>query len=204
MPPCAYFNVAGAAEGLRRHSRRIAPAETHLIPLILDVALGRRASIRIYGDDYPTPDEPAFATTFTSRIWPTRTCWRWPRWPAEAVQRPPRLQLGNGQGSVCETLWSRRVALRTPHSGGDSSAAAGRPSGAGSKLRKGRARAGMEAPIYESRRHHSHRVDLASEALSRVEGRLLYQLGAPVPRIWGPGIAQILATPSRAFQEIGG
>ena len=30
--------------------------ESHLIPLILDVALGRRASIRIYGDDYATPD----------------------------------------------------------------------------------------------------------------------------------------------------
>ncbi len=30
--------------------------ETHLIPLVLDVALGRRPSIRIYGDDYPTPD----------------------------------------------------------------------------------------------------------------------------------------------------
>jgi UDP-glucose 4-epimerase len=27
-----------------------------LIPLILDVALGRRQSIKIYGDDYPTPD----------------------------------------------------------------------------------------------------------------------------------------------------
>jgi UDP-glucose 4-epimerase len=27
-----------------------------LIPLVLDVALGRRASIRIYGEDYPTPD----------------------------------------------------------------------------------------------------------------------------------------------------
>ncbi len=30
--------------------------ESHLIPLILDVALGRRQSIRIYGNDYPTPD----------------------------------------------------------------------------------------------------------------------------------------------------
>jgi UDP-glucose 4-epimerase len=30
--------------------------ESHLIPLVLDVALGRRASIRIYGEDYPTPD----------------------------------------------------------------------------------------------------------------------------------------------------
>ena len=30
--------------------------ETHLIPLILDVALGRREKIFIYGDDYDTPD----------------------------------------------------------------------------------------------------------------------------------------------------
>ncbi len=52
-----YFNVAGAAEGpegiVRGESHE---PESHLIPLILDVALGRRASIRIYGDDYPTPD----------------------------------------------------------------------------------------------------------------------------------------------------
>jgi UDP-glucose 4-epimerase len=37
-----YFNVAGA--------------ESHLIPLILDVALGRREKIKIFGQDYPTPD----------------------------------------------------------------------------------------------------------------------------------------------------
>ena len=52
-----YFNVAGAAEGpegiVRGESHQ---PETHLIPLVLDVALGRRALIRIYGDDYPTPD----------------------------------------------------------------------------------------------------------------------------------------------------
>lgn len=52
-----YFNVAGAAEGsegiVRGESHQ---PETHLIPLILDVALGRRTSIRMYGEDYPTPD----------------------------------------------------------------------------------------------------------------------------------------------------
>src|SRR6185312_14673231 len=47
-----YFNVAGALPG-RGESHE---PETHLIPLILDVALGRRKSIRIYGTDYPTPD----------------------------------------------------------------------------------------------------------------------------------------------------
>lgn len=47
-----YFNVAGAIAG-RGESHE---PESHLIPLILDVALGRRNNIRIYGTDYPTPD----------------------------------------------------------------------------------------------------------------------------------------------------
>jgi UDP-glucose 4-epimerase len=47
-----YFNVAGAAAG-RGEAHE---PESHLIPLVLDVALGRRKQIRIYGDDYPTPD----------------------------------------------------------------------------------------------------------------------------------------------------
>jgi len=52
-----YFNVAGAPEGPDGVTRGEAHApETHLIPLVLDVALGRRKSIKIFGDDYPTPD----------------------------------------------------------------------------------------------------------------------------------------------------
>lgn len=52
-----YFNVAGAPEtpeGITRGEAH--DPESHLIPLILDVAMGRRASIRIYGDDYGTGD----------------------------------------------------------------------------------------------------------------------------------------------------
>jgi UDP-glucose 4-epimerase len=52
-----YFNVAGAPEGPNGVTRgEMHQPESHLIPLILDVALGRRDSIRIYGEDYPTPD----------------------------------------------------------------------------------------------------------------------------------------------------
>ena len=52
-----YFNVAGAPEGPGGITRGEAhEPESHLIPLVLDVALGRRKSIRIYGDDYATPD----------------------------------------------------------------------------------------------------------------------------------------------------
>ena len=47
-----YFNVAGAYGG---HGERHDP-ESHLIPLVLQVAQGRRPSIAVYGDDYPTPD----------------------------------------------------------------------------------------------------------------------------------------------------
>jgi len=52
-----YFNVAGAHEGPAGITRGEAhEPETHLIPLVLDVALGRRPSIHIFGDDYPTHD----------------------------------------------------------------------------------------------------------------------------------------------------
>lgn len=47
-----YFNVAGAIEG-RGEAHE---PESHLIPLVLDVALGRRKSIKVFGTDYPTPD----------------------------------------------------------------------------------------------------------------------------------------------------
>ncbi len=49
-----YFNAAGAdpdAEIGELHE-----PETHLIPLILDAATGRRENIQIFGTDYPTPD----------------------------------------------------------------------------------------------------------------------------------------------------
>jgi UDP-glucose 4-epimerase len=52
-----YFNVAGAPEGPNGIIRGEAhDPESHLIPLVLDVALGRRPSIKIFGNDYPTPD----------------------------------------------------------------------------------------------------------------------------------------------------
>ncbi|HEX6303853.1 MAG TPA: UDP-glucose 4-epimerase GalE [Anaerolineales bacterium] len=47
-----YFNAAGA---LPNHGEDHQP-ESHLIPLVLRVALGQRESIHIFGSDYPTPD----------------------------------------------------------------------------------------------------------------------------------------------------
>jgi UDP-arabinose 4-epimerase len=50
-----YFNAAGAdpdSEIGESHN-----PETHLIPLALDVAAGRRGELVVFGDDYPTPDK---------------------------------------------------------------------------------------------------------------------------------------------------
>ena len=52
-----YFNAAGAdpeAELGEAH-----PEESHLIPLVIEAALGRRPPVSIFGADYPTPDGTA-------------------------------------------------------------------------------------------------------------------------------------------------
>lgn len=49
-----YFNVAGADDGGdigEAHN-----PETHLVPIMLQVPLGQRDALTVYGEDYPTPD----------------------------------------------------------------------------------------------------------------------------------------------------
>ena len=48
-----YFNAAGATPPARGEAHR---PETHLIPLVLQVPLGQREQVYIFGDDYPTRD----------------------------------------------------------------------------------------------------------------------------------------------------
>jgi UDP-glucose 4-epimerase len=49
-----YFNAAGAdPAGRLGEDHR---PESHLIPLVIDAALGRWPALEVYGDDYPTPD----------------------------------------------------------------------------------------------------------------------------------------------------
>ncbi|MBT0567923.1 UDP-glucose 4-epimerase GalE [Williamsia sp. CHRR-6] len=50
-----YFNVAGAYAGAGENR----PVETHLIPLVLQAALGHRDKVSIFGTDYPTDDGTA-------------------------------------------------------------------------------------------------------------------------------------------------
>lgn len=47
-----YFNAAGASKNCGEDH----DPETHIIPIALQAAAGKRPSVQIYGDDYPTPD----------------------------------------------------------------------------------------------------------------------------------------------------
>lgn len=52
-----YFNAAGA--DLEGEIGEVHDPETHLIPLVMQAALGRRPAVEVYGTDYPTPDGTA-------------------------------------------------------------------------------------------------------------------------------------------------
>ena len=102
-----YFNVAGAIPG-RGEAHE---PESHLIPLILDVAMGRREKIRIYGQDYETPDGTCIrAYIHVADLAEAHLL------ALEALQSRDRLvyNLGNGKGfSVREVVASvKRVTGR--------------------------------------------------------------------------------------------
>ena len=50
-----YFNAAGATDHRGEHHE----PETHLVPNVLSVALGEKAELSVFGNDYPTPDGTA-------------------------------------------------------------------------------------------------------------------------------------------------
>ncbi len=102
-----YFNAAGAdPEGQlgERHD-----PETHLIPLILQAASGRRPAISVFGTDYDTPD----GTCIRDYIHVSDLCdahllaldW------LQAGEKSAAFNLGNGQGfSVNEVIEASRRA----------------------------------------------------------------------------------------------
>jgi UDP-glucose 4-epimerase len=123
-----YFNVAGAPEGPQGVTRGEAhDPESHLIPLVLDVALGRRPSIRIYGDDYSTPDGTCVrdyvhvSDLADAHLLALNALLQAPEKTPENVPgepcnfRPLIYNLGNGQGfSVREVIESARRVTGHP------------------------------------------------------------------------------------------
>jgi UDP-glucose 4-epimerase len=112
-----YFNVAGAPEGPDGMARGEAhEPESHLIPLVLDVALGRRASIRIYGEDYATPDGTCIRDYIhVSDLAEAHLLALGALETDEAAKERLVFNLGNGQGfSVREVIESARRVTGHP------------------------------------------------------------------------------------------
>ncbi|MCS7178267.1 MAG: UDP-glucose 4-epimerase GalE [Anaerolineae bacterium] len=104
-----YFNAAGASpSGERGEDHR---PESHLIPLVLQVALGLRDKIIIYGDDYPTRD----GTCIRDYIHVTDLA-QAHILALEALDRGSRIyNLGNGQGfTVKEVIETCREVTGHP------------------------------------------------------------------------------------------
>jgi UDP-glucose 4-epimerase len=110
-----YFNASGAAaDGTLGEDH---DPETHLIPLILQVALGQREHVDIFGDDYPTPDGTCIrdyihvddlATAHVAALEKLQ--------PGMAL----KLNLGTGHGAsvqevidLCREVTGRPIAART-------------------------------------------------------------------------------------------
>jgi len=103
-----YFNVAGAIEGYGEAHE----PESHLIPLILDVALGRRASVKIFGQDYPTRDGTCIRDYIHVRDLAEAHLLA-----LGAIKEKSRViyNIGNGQGfTVLEVIDSVRRVTRMP------------------------------------------------------------------------------------------
>ena len=90
-----YFNAAGAAieAGLCEQHH----PETHLIPLVIQAALGIRPSIDIFGTDYPTPDGTAIRDYIhVAGSGARRICRRWNVWVPANRARGVQSRHGNG------------------------------------------------------------------------------------------------------------
>ena len=107
-----YFNAAGADPGGRLGEDH--DPETHLIPLVIDAALGRRPPLQVFGNDYATPDgtcvrDYVHVSDLAQAHLLALGC---------LAERSVRFNLGNGQGhSVKEVIAAveRVSGRRVPH-----------------------------------------------------------------------------------------
>ncbi len=103
-----YFNAAGATGELGEAHR----PESHLIPLVLQVAIGQRPSISIFGTDYPTPD----GTCIRDYVHVLDLAQAHVLALEAQDDKPQQIyNLGNGRGfSVCEVIEIARRVTRHP------------------------------------------------------------------------------------------
>jgi UDP-glucose 4-epimerase len=100
-----YFNAAGATDRLGEDHE----PETHLIPNVLRVALGRTEAVSVFGSDYPTPD----GTCVRDYIHIADLCRA--HLKVLSLQESRQYNLGNGAGySVLEVIQAAREVTGHP------------------------------------------------------------------------------------------
>ena len=155
-----YFNAAGASENFGEHHR----IETHIIPNVLLVALGKKSHCEIFGTDYPTPDGTCirdyihikdFAQAHMLGLQAGKTGF---------------YNLGNGDGysvkqviQMCETVTGSKIPAIENR-------AARRPTPACGVRRKSHPRTRLETKIPEAGRHRGHRMGVAQKESRRLSG----------------------------------
>ena len=72
----------------------------NLVPYIAKVAVGKLEKVHVYGNDYPTPDAPACATTSTSWTWPA-AMWQ----PSKSWKKSPACSSATWAPATATVCW---------------------------------------------------------------------------------------------------
>ncbi len=152
-----YFNASGALPG-RGEAHQ---PESHLIPLVLRVALGQRESASIFGTDYPTPDGTCIrdyihiADLVSAHLL-----------ALDALGEADKLiyNLGSGKGfSVREVIDMSRKVTGHPIPVVELARRAGDPSRLVASSDKIRRELGWKPQAYRSTRYHFQRLGMAQD-----------------------------------------
>ena len=150
-----YFNAAGGTpERGEAHN-----PETHLIPLVLQVALGQRPSISIYGTDYPTKDGTCIRDYIHIEDLATAHLLA-----LDGLEQHSRLicNLGSGSGfSVREIIDVARKSPVARFAVVESPRRRGRPGGTGGQFGEDSPGAGVEPTTLGHRKHCPFRLGVA-------------------------------------------
>jgi UDP-glucose-4-epimerase GalE len=165
-----YFNACGAdPEGEIGEDHAI---ETHLIPLVLDVALGRRQNISIFGTDYPTPDGTAVRDYI--HVLDLAAAHLAAAEHLLGGAKTAAVNLGTGEGAsvgevidAVERVTGRKIAaVSGPRRDGDPPRLVANPARAESLLGWKAQRPALEAAIADAWAWHRARFDTARSALA--------------------------------------
>ena len=184
-----YFNAAGATpDGDLGEDH---DPESHLIPIVLQVALGQRARRdRSSATTIRLRTAPAFATTFTWTIWGMLTSKRWNSWSRAAGCK---LNLGTGRGhSVREVVDACRRVTGHPIPADVGARRPGDPPELVADSRRAQTMLGWTPQYTGHRGHCADRLELASRSSRRVWGLKSWWASSRWPRCRTNRMQQIL------------